>query len=105
MLIEESVRASDLTKSRLILTDQAYRGDLEDLIPLRFGLDFEISSKPTGKGFIPIPKRWVIERSNAWMSAIRRAERDRETNPASSKAWAYLANISIALGKLQKTQL
>ena len=42
-------------------------------------------------GFSVLPRRWVIERTLAWLSRNRRLARDWERLPATTKTWIYLA--------------
>lgn len=102
LAVEEAFRNQELERLELLIADKGYRGDNEVLIPLRFDVDFQICSKVSTDGFEPRPKRWVVERSNAWLSASRRTARDYEVYPESSVAWAYIANIRLALGKIEK---
>jgi transposase len=44
-----------------------------------------------GKGFVPQPKRWIVEQVFGWFGRYRRLSKDYEHNPASSEAWIYLA--------------
>jgi len=44
-----------------------------------------------------IPKRWVVERSIAWLSWYRRLSRDFEANMDSSEAWVMLASIAMMI--------
>ncbi|WP_396229984.1 IS5 family transposase, partial [Frankia sp. CpI1-P] len=54
----------------------------------------EIVRKEEGQqGFRPLPKRWVVERTLAWITAHRRLARDYERDPASSAAFVYWAMI------------
>ncbi len=45
------------------------------------------------RGFVPLPKRWIVERTLSWFTHGRRLVRDYERNPASSAAWLYVASI------------
>ena len=45
----------------------------------------------TPKTFVPLPKRWVIERTNAWNDRPRRLAKDQERTIASSTAWLWFA--------------
>jgi putative transposase len=48
--------------------------------------------RPLGvKGFVVLPRRWVVERTLAWLGRYRRLSKDYEANPKSSAAWIYLA--------------
>ena len=43
--------------------------------------------------FVVLPKRWIVERTFAWLGRYRRLSKDYETNPRSSEAWIYIAMI------------
>lgn len=74
--------------------DQAYGGDLPAWIHARFGIAVEIVSKlAEQKGFVVLPKRWLVERTLAWLSRGRRLKLDYEREPAYSEAWIYIASI------------
>jgi putative transposase len=50
--------------------------------------------KPVGmRGFVVLPKRWIVERTFAWLGRYRRLSKDYEHNTKSSEAWIYLAMI------------
>lgn len=52
------------------------------------------------KGFKVLPRRWVVERTFAWLMRHRRLVRDYETTESSAEAWAYIAMIRIQLRRL-----
>lgn len=52
------------------------------------------------KGFEPLPRRWVVERTFAWLSRCRRLARDYETRPQSSEALILLAMSRLMLLRL-----
>ena len=61
----------------------------------------EIQSRPEGsKGFAPVRKRWVVERTNAWNGRWRRHSKDYERKPESSAAMIQLSNIHLMLRRL-----
>jgi transposase len=68
------------------------------------GLRVEVVSKPPGtKGFTVLPRRWVIERTFAWLGKYRRvAGRDYETNPRNSEAWIKICLSNLMLRRLAK---
>ena len=67
----------------------------------RSGWALEIKSPPKGsKGFVVVPKRWVVERSFAWLGRNRRLSKDYEKTTSSSKATVQLANIALLLRRL-----
>jgi putative transposase len=50
--------------------------------------------RPVGvKGFVILPKRWIVERTFGWLGRYRRLSKDYEANPRGSEAWIYLAMI------------
>jgi transposase len=78
-----------------------YGGDLPGAVRSDYGIVLEVVTKPTGQeGFVPLPKRWIVERSLAWFSHCRRLARDYERNPAYSEAWLYVAAIHRLLKQL-----
>jgi putative transposase len=55
-----------------------------------------IVTRPEGaKGFVPLPKRWVVERTSAWLLRWRRMGRDYERLTESSEAMIRLAMIHL----------
>ena len=52
------------------------------------------------KGFVVLPRRWVVERSFAWISHNRRMSKDYERLCASSEALVYAAMIRLMLRRL-----
>ena len=80
--------------------DQAYRG-LVAFALAQYGLAVEIVSKPPdSRGFVALPKRWIGERTLAWLSRGRRLKLDYEHDPAYSEAWLYIASIHRMVGHL-----
>ncbi|MCM3926453.1 IS5 family transposase, partial [Frankia sp. AiPs1] len=63
----------------------------------------EIVRKKEGQqGFQPLPKRWVVERTLAWITAHRRLARDYERDPASSAAFVHWAMIHTMVRRLAR---
>jgi len=52
------------------------------------------------KGFVPVPKRWVVERTFAWLGRYKRLRSDYEFRTASSEAMIYLAMTNLMLHRL-----
>lgn len=83
-----------------VFGDQAYNGvfaaELAD-----WSIDFEKASRPeSAQGFVPVAKRWVVERSIAWTNFFRRIVKDYEYTVSSSVSWLYLANIQLMLQRI-----
>ncbi len=90
-----------LPRLRKIFADGGFRGNLEEWVQQVLHIVLEIVLKEEGqKGFQVLPKRWVIERTNAWISRQRRLARDYERLPASSEAFIYAAMIRLGLRRL-----
>jgi len=65
----------------------------------------EVKTRPEGvKGFTPLEKRWVVERTNAWNGRYRRNSKDYERKPESSAAMIYISNIHLMLCRLTEHQ-
>jgi len=56
------------------------------------------------KGFHVLKRRWVVERTLAWLSTWRRLAKDDEVLPSSEEAWIYVAMIRLMLRRLAQTQ-
>ena len=67
------------------------------LVPEEEQIDWD---KLFPKGFRPLPRRWVIERSIAWITSWRRLARDHEGLPSSSEAFIKLSASYRMLTKL-----
>jgi putative transposase len=66
------------------------------------GWCLEIVQRPPGvRGFVLLPKRWVVERSFAWFGRCRRHSRDYERNPRSSEAQLCVSAIRLMLRRLR----
>jgi putative transposase len=57
---------------------------------------------PMPKGFQVLPRRWVVERTFAWLGRWRRLSKDYEELPASEEAWIYGAMSMLMLARLAK---
>ncbi len=88
---------------RKLFADSAYegpifRGALADLLP---HLKTEIVKRSDQiKGFVALPKRWIVERSIAWLNRCRRLAKDWECLNRNALAFLKLASIRLMLRKL-----
>jgi putative transposase len=65
------------------------------------GFKLEAVLRPEGqKGFVLLPKRWVVERTFAWLSRCRRLAREYEVRTASNEAFVCLAMTKLMLSRL-----
>lgn len=100
-LIERAVARSPRLKK--LWADGAYvSGPLEDHAEAH-GVDFEVVGRPeraAERGFIVIPRRWVVERRFAWLKRCRRLIHDFERLAATVEAFIYLALSRLLLNRL-----
>ena len=91
-------------KLRLIWVDGGYRGQLLDWVAdhCRFQLQVVLRSDHC-KGFSVLPKRWVVERTLAWLNHNRRLNKDYEQLAATSETFIYIAMIRLMLRRLART--
>jgi transposase len=67
----------------------------------RAGWHLAVKTRPEGtKGFTPLEKRWVVERTNAWNGRSRRNSKDYERSIASSTAMIQISHIHLMLNRL-----
>lgn len=91
---------------RKIWADCAYRGEqFVAWLQQQFNCTIEITEKnKTGEGFQVLPRRWVVERTLAWLGRFRRLNRDYERKPTSSQGHVYVASIRLMLRKICKNR-
>ena len=76
-----------------IWADGAYE-DIAAFVQKQFGWNLEVVRRPAGaKGFVVLPRRWVVERTFGWLIRSRRLARDYERCTATSEAMVYIASI------------
>jgi transposase len=78
-----------------VFADGGYAGDkLKNALNATNGPQIEIVKRPPGvTGFVVIARRWVVERTFAWLGRCRRLAKDWEASVASSDAWVLVAAI------------
>ncbi len=85
----------------LVWADAGYAGQLLTWVKRVLRVSVEIVSKHAGqRTCIPLPKRWIVERTFAWLGRYRRLSKDYEQNTKSSEAWIYLAMIHLMVRRL-----
>jgi putative transposase len=82
-----------------ILADAGYKGPFTAHVEAQ-GYEIEIAARPpTERGFVPIAKRWVVERTFSWFNFFRRRDKDHEKTVQSSESMLYIAQIQILLNR------
>jgi len=84
-----------------IFADGGYAGEKMALVVCRTGAwRLEIAKRSKAAGFEVLPKRWIVERTFAWISRNRRLARDFERYTTIAAAFIRLAMIRIMLRRL-----
>ena len=84
-----------------ILVDGTYCGHLVEWVMLHYRFVFQPVLRCDGqKGFVVLPRRWVVERTFARLTQCRRLGKDYEGLPASSEAMIYIAMTRLMVRRL-----
>jgi putative transposase len=97
------VTPQDVPRLETICADQKYHNHALEawMAKHRAGWHIEGKARPEGtKGFTPLEKRWVIERTNAWHGRYRRNSKDYERYVESSAAMIQISHIHLMLNRL-----
>jgi putative transposase len=85
----------------VIFADGGYAGELIRWVKSNCGWLLQTILRPEGaKGFVLLPKRWVVERTFGWFSKYRRLNKDYETNIEMSETMIYAAMTHRMLRRL-----
>jgi transposase len=85
----------------LAFVDQGYTGDAPAADAATHGIQLEVVKLPEAKkGFVLLPRRWVVERSFAWVSRCRRLAKDYERLHDVVAGLHFLAFLSLMLHRL-----
>jgi transposase len=77
--LAEQVQAATGDSVEVAFVDEGYTGEAAAADAAKHGIRLEVVKLPTAKhGFVLLPRRWVVERSFAWMARFRRLARDYE---------------------------
>jgi putative transposase len=115
-LLLEKVGGDRLPRMQKIWADRGYNGQIGEWIKERLGWALEIVKPPRRwvrvpaneepppypAGFIVLPRRWVIERTIAWIMRNRRMSRDYEFLAQTTEVLIYVAMIRLMLRRLAK---
>ena len=87
---------ADLRRRRLPGRDRRLRGGARGPAP------HDRHAAPGTRGFAVLPRRWVVERTFAWLGRNRRLAKDFETTVTSAVAMAYLASLQLLVRRLAR---
>ncbi|MFJ2095532.1 IS5 family transposase [Streptomyces sp. NPDC087901] len=86
----------------LVCADGGYTGSLVGWANEKLELTLEVVKRTDMSGFVVLPRRWVVERTFAWLMHSRRLARDYETLTATSEAmiqWSMITRMSRRLAR------
>lgn len=98
--LAEAVQAATGDSVELAYVDQGYTGEAAANAAAQHGIQLEVVKLPEAKrGFVLLPRRWVVERSFAWATRFRRLVRDYERLPETVKGLHFVAFACLMLNK------
>jgi len=87
----------------LAFVDQGYTGEKPAAAAARKGIELSVVKLPQAKrGFVLLPRRWVVERSFAWTARFRRLARDYERLASTLAGFHFLAFACLMLAQLAR---
>lgn len=113
------LKGKKLKTIKKVWADSAYAGEDLKAVALRYGKDLEVVKRPAGRfriynehlraewvpvehGFTILPRRWVVERTFAWIGKYRRMSKDYEYLSRTSKAMIYISMAKTMLNRYAK---
>ena len=88
-------------KLRKVWVDGGYFGTVLEWALLKLRLMLEVVKRPPEqKGFAVLPRRWVVERTFAWLSLHRRLSKEYERLTPTSETFIHIAMLRIMLRRL-----
>lgn len=92
---------SKLTRMKKIWADGGYSGQLIEWVSEKYGWVLEIVKRSDDvTGFKVLPKRWIVERTFAWLNRFRRLSKNYERKIETATSLIYIGMIKIMLGRL-----
>lgn len=89
-------------KLRKVWVDGGYRGELVEWVKRTFRYCLEVVLRSDDiKGFLVLPKRWVVERTFAWLNNYRRLSKDYERFTETSETMIQIAMMRLMLRRLK----
>jgi transposase len=99
--LAEAVQAEVEEPVKVAFVDQGYTGDRPAEAAGQQGIELWVVKHHEAKrGFVLLPRRWVVERSFAWSARFRRLARDYERLATTFAGYHWLAFVTLMLGTL-----
>lgn len=99
-LLAQAVQEATGNSVELAWVDQGYTGETAANAAAEHGVQLEVVKLSEAKrGFVLLPRRWVVERSFAWATRFRRLVRDYERLPQTVKGLHFVAFACLMLNK------
>lgn len=100
-LVLNKLTEPTIERLQKIWADGGYRGKLIDWVKDQLEIVLEIVSRDLNQpGFQVLPRRWVVERTFAWLGRYRRLSKDYEKCTKSSEGVVYIASIHTMIKRL-----
>jgi transposase len=97
-LLAKAVQEAVDEPVKIAFVDQGYTGEQPADDAANQGIELEVIKHHEAKrGFVLLPRRWVVERSFAWAARFRRLARDYERLASTLAAYHWLAFVTIML--------
>ncbi len=92
---------------KVVFGDSAYgKNGLPEWVKESFGWILQTVLRPVGvKGFVILPKRWIVERTFGWLGRYRRNSKDYERTTKSSETMIYISMINLMSRRLAHTTI
>ncbi len=100
--LAEDVKAATGDSVELAFVDQGYAGEQPAQDAGAHGIELSVVKLPEAKrGFVLLPRRWVVERSFGWLARFRRLARDYERLAATLTGMHFVAFACVMLRTLR----
>jgi transposase len=83
-----------------VFADGGYTGSLREWAHQMFGWRIEIVKRNEAHRFVVLPRRWIVERTFAWLNWSRRLSKDYELRPTSAETMIHIAYAHLMLRRL-----
>lgn len=102
--LADEVQAATQNSVEVAFVDQGYTGDEPERDAKAAGIELIVIKLPEAKkGFVLLPRRWVVERSFAWTARFRRLARDFERTPEVLRGLLFVAFAMLMLQNFVQT--